>query len=319
VSAGEASLAVLITYHNERGLLRECIESLSSQRYGPDEILVYDDASTFPPAPYVPTGAFVRVVTGAENHGPAYGRNILLRESRCEYVHCHDADDLFHPDWCREVRAVIEREHPDIVLTEIASVREGFPVSDAVLGLDRLSLDGDLVRFGLEGSLLVPSTTFRRELALRIGAFRTREVLQQSEDFDFHIRLAAAAQSRAVIRRPLIVQRLRADSHSADLKSCWTSARDAIALLSKDLPDTYQSDLASASARVGSELFAIGEHADARNAYRLARRLGAPSFLHRPASYRIVARIFGQEAAEWIGVIRQKLVRLRFRRQDFAS
>lgn len=307
-------LAVLITYYNEGQLVRECVDSVLSQPGTPDEVLVYDDASTDPPDRYLGEESRVRIVRGLQNRGPGAGRNALLRETSCEYVHFQDADDLFHPDWCREVRSAIAERQPDIVLTDIMSVREGRTVSERVLGVETLGSDGDLVRFGLRGSLLVPSTTFRRALAIEVGGFRPREVLAQSEDFDFHIRLAAAAKSVAVIPRSLIIQRLRSGSHSADMEACWTSAVRAIELLSETLPPQYRVDTADAAARVGSELYAIHAAVEARCAFRLARRIASPRYLHRSRGYRVVAKLFGPGLAEWVSTSYRRLVPERWRR-----
>jgi hypothetical protein len=307
-------LAVLITYYNEGKLLHECLDSLLSQKDAPEQIVVYDDASSLRPEAYIPSGFQVRVVHSPLNKGPGYGRNVLLRETDCEYVHFHDADDLFHADWCREVRSAIARGQPDIVLTEITSVRDGSTISEHVLGLDALARDGDLVRFGLRGSLLVPSTTFRRELALEIGGFRPREILAQSEDFDFHIRLAAVARNYAVITQPLIIQRLRSGSHSADMESCWASAVRAIELLADTLPASYRRDAADAAARVGSELYAIRSRSKARAAFRLAHDLGPARFRHRPCGYRLVARLLGPVVAEWVATAYRRIMPERVRR-----
>jgi glycosyltransferase involved in cell wall biosynthesis len=293
-------LAVLVTYYNEGPLLRECLDSLLGQDGAPDEVIVYDDASIERPDAFIPAGSGVRVVRAERNEGPAAGRNRLLREATSDYVHFQDADDLFHPDWCREVRSAIARDQPDIVLTEIMSVRDGVTVSARVLGVDQLAAGGDLVRFGLRGSLLVPSTTFRRTLGLEVGGFRPRDVLAQSEDFDFHIRLAAAARRFVVIDRPLIIQRLRAGSHSADMEACWTSAVRATELLADALPARYRTDVADAAARFGSELYAIGSRQHARKAFDVARRVGPARFSHRPRHYRLVARLLGAGVAEWL-------------------
>lgn len=293
-------LAVLVTYYNEGPLLRECLESLLAQEGAPDEVIVYDDASTQRPDAFIPAGSGVRVVRADQNAGPAAGRNRLLREATSDYVHFQDADDLFHREWCREVRGAIADGQPDIVLTEIMSVRDGATVSAEVLGLRELAGGGDLVRFGLRGSLLVPSTTFRRTLGLEVGGFRPRDVLAQSEDFDFHIRLAAAARRFVVIDRPLIIQRLRSGSHSADMESCWTSAVRATELLAGTLPERYRTDVADAAARFGSELYAMGSHAHARKAFAVARRIGPARFRHRPRHYRFVARLLGAGVAEWL-------------------
>src|SRR5262245_29459086 len=104
----DVTIAVLITYHGEKGLLHECLKSLTNQGAAPDEILVYDDASGAPAQNFLPDGLAVTVLRGDENRGPAYGRNRLLGACKSAYVHFHDADDLFNPQWSVRVRRVLE-------------------------------------------------------------------------------------------------------------------------------------------------------------------------------------------------------------------
>jgi glycosyltransferase involved in cell wall biosynthesis len=293
-------ISVLITYHNERELLTECLESLFQHQH-PDEVLVYDDASAFPAKYYVPQNRPVKIYRGEINRGPGFGRNQLLNLSTSEYVHFQDADDLFQPNWYEKVKLAIASTEADIVLTEITSVKEEQVVSERVLELHRLEEIGDLVKFGLMGSILVPSTTFRKDLALKIGGYRIREILPQSEDFDFHVRLAATGATFTATTEPLIIQRLRPHSHSRDKKLCWTSALTALRLLSQDLPLRYRQDLVEAIARVGTVLFTMAAYSEAKEAFYFARQLGTPKFPNRNLTYRLVAQFFNQEIAECLG------------------
>ena len=303
-------LAVLITYFNEGPLLTECIESIARQPGAPDEILVYDDASSVPAAGFIPSGAGVTLIRGDRNQGPAHGRNTLVAATTCEFVHFQDADDLFAPTWAQEVRSALASRDVDVVLTDLMSVQDGRVVSPAVMQLgDGLRADPDLVRFGLRGALLLPSSTARRSLVMQVGGFRTREVLAQSEEFEFHLRLAGAAGDRyAVIPRSLVIQRLRTGSHSRDTRVVWDSASSAVRLLAAGLPPKYRQDLSDAAARIASRLFEIGAVPEARGAARLARELGRPRFPNRPAGYRMLASLFGQGAAEGIGRVYRRLV-----------
>lgn len=309
-SAAPPRIAVLITYFNEGPLLAECIESIARQPGAPDEILVYDDAATVPAADFIPSGADVRLVRGDRNQGPAHGRNTLVAATTCDFVHFHDADDLFAPTWAQEVRAALAAPDVDLVLTDLMSVQDGRVVSPAVMKLgDGLRADPDLVRFGLRGALLLPSSTARRALVMRVGGFRTRDVLAQSEDFEFHLRLAGAAGDRyAVIPRSLVIQRLRPGSHSSNERVVWDSASSAVRLLATELPRKYRQDLSDAAARIASRLFEIGAVPEGRRAARLARDLGRPRFPNRPAGYRMLASVFGQAAAEGIGRVYRRLL-----------
>lgn len=290
------SVSVLITYYGERELLRDCLMSLLSGSDQPDEILIHDDASPFPATEHVPSGIPARVIRSEVNRGPAAGRNILLEESLGDYVHFHDADDLFAPEWCARVRQTIADARSDAVFTEITSIHDGRPFADRVLGLSHLRKDPDLLRFCLRGSMLVPAGTFRRQLVQRIGGYDTR--LWQAEDFDFHVRLAASGVSYHVIDESLIITRLRSDSRSQRQYEVWSYAVDAIDGLVERLPSAYRPELADAAARAGSMLFRLGYLQDSRRAFGLASRLGKPHYQGFPLSYRCIAVVFGQEVAE---------------------
>lgn len=295
------TLSVLITYYNERELLAECLSSLAAQAHPPDEIIVYDDASTYPAADYLPPGLTVRVIRGETNVGPARGRNCLLAEARGDVVHFHDADDLFAPSWCAQVRGALAADHVDVVLTEIRSVAGDELRGERVLGLARLAADPDLLRFCLRGFLLVPSGTYRRDLVGALGGYR--ETLWQAEDFDFHVRLAARGVSYHVIDEPLVTIRLRPDGRSARRGEVWTSALRAVTLHAQELPAPYHQDLAEMTAHIGSQLFKHGCRRSAHEAFRLAHRLGPPRFHAQRRPYRLLARGLGPRAAEWLSLL----------------
>ncbi|MDQ6672226.1 MAG: glycosyltransferase [Chloroflexota bacterium] len=306
------SIGVLITYYGERELLRECLDSLASQTRLPHEILIYDDASDAPAQDYVPVGLAVRVLRGNENRGPAFGRNQLLRASTSAYIHFHDADDLFYPDWHARVREVLEAGDVDVVFTEIA-VHDGLGIrSTHVLALSSLAEAGnDLVRFCIRGIMLVPSGTYRRDTVLAIGGYRT--ALWQSEDFDFHVRLAASDPRFAVITDPLVTIRVRPDGRSSDRVQTLTSYVQAVAALSEELPPSYRSDLADAAARAGSTLFKLGARAEATTAFQLSAQLGPPRFSTQRPLYRALVNAVGFERTEQLAQAYRSILPARMR------
>ena len=296
------TIGILITYYNEKELLTECLDSVFSQTVAPDEVMVYDDFSEFKAEDYIPKGYKVTVIRGSENKGPGYGRNHLFKESGCEYVHFHDADDLFYPDWCQKVRHAIETTGAEVIFTEIASFK-GNKLADAnILGLEDLAGGADLTRFAISRSILIPSTTIRRDIPVKISGFRTREILPQSEDYDFHIRIAACKPTHAEILEPLIIQRVRSGSNSGkDLIKAWSSAVDAIRMLTNELDTTYRQDLAEAAAKAGSKLYSLKAHDKAKKAFELAQELGPPKFIYRSRLFYLTAKVLGPQAAEGIG------------------
>ena len=307
------SLGVLITYHDERDLLRECLESVLSQDPPPDEVLVYDDASLAPAEGYLPSGAAVRVIRGEINHGPAAGRNVLLRAAQAEYIHFHDADDLFHPAWSRRVRDTIERTAVDVVFTEVQTYVGDQLASQHTLGLASLATVGDLVSFSLRGVLLTPSGTYRRSTVLAVGGYR--EGLWQSEDFDFHVRLAASGINYAVVPEPLVIQRVRPGGRSQNGWEVWTSKVQSIEALSRELPSRYRVELADAAVRAGAQLLRLGARSEARSAFELARRLGPPAFHGQRPVYRFLGLTLGPERTERLAALYRQALPVGLRRQ----
>ncbi len=289
-------LAVLITYYNERELLCECLDSLFAGSQVPDEVLVYDDASSFPAEDYIRVGLPVRVIRGVANRGPSYGRNVLLQESATEYVHFHDTDDLFVSEWCTRVKASISESAADAVFTEVSSYREGRMVCEQLLELNRLIVDPDLIGFWIDGVMLPAVGTYRRAAVLAIGGYR--EDMWQSEDYDFGIRLAASGISFAIITRPLVKLRLRPDSRSTDRVACHVCLVAALRGLWNQIPAMYRPNCAERVACAGLDLLRMGAADQARSAFDLAYEIGKPRFSHQKRLFRMIAATAGPEAAE---------------------
>ena len=300
-----ATIGVLITYYNEAGMLTECLESLRGADF-PDEILVYDDASSLPASDYIPSGMQVRVIRGETNRGPSYGRNQLLNVAQTEYIHFHDADDPFLPEWCRTVRRTAEQKAPDAIFTEVASYRDGKLVSPLVVGFDELRRHGDLLKFALLNAILVTAGTYRTSVVRELGGYS--EALWQSEDYYFSVKLALKGIRYEIIPQALVTLRQRADSRSQKRAEVWISTLQGIEMFAGEIPQSHRSFLAQAAARTGSILFQLGAEAEARRAFELAALVDPEHMPRRGRLYRSVAQWFGPMVAERLGYYYRKFV-----------
>ncbi len=310
------SLAVLITYHDEAGLLGECLDSLAAQSVRPEQILVYDDASARPAEDYIPSGLSVQLLRGASNVGPAVGRNRLLAAARAEWVHFHDADDLFRPGWCERVRAAAG-DGVDCVLTEVETVHDDGRSHPAVLGLEELNRSGDLLRFCLRRALLTPSGTYRRARVQEAGGYNER--IWQSEDYEFHARLALVVRGWVALVEPLVRVRVRSSGRSKQQREVWRSAWQAVRELEPVVPASHQADLAAFAERVGHQLLQLGDRAAAQAAFHFAETHGLRPEDLEPAQ-RWLSRWLGLSGAHRVaaayrallpGGLRRLLARLR--------
>lgn len=123
---GTQRLAVRIPYHGESELLEECLPSQDASGAVPDEVLVFDDASETPPPSRDCYPFPVRIVRSDRNVGPALARNQLAALTACEYVHFHDADDLFVATWTERMQDALDRDRScDAIFCEAWWIRTG--------------------------------------------------------------------------------------------------------------------------------------------------------------------------------------------------
>src|SRR5262249_43673924 len=118
-----ARLAVLITYHGEQHLIGECLRSLDVDGSVPDEVLVFDDASDVPLNVTETYGFALRTARSERNIGLSAARNRLAELTSCEYIHFHDADDVFAANWARRIRETLNRpDSADAIFCEVSIV-----------------------------------------------------------------------------------------------------------------------------------------------------------------------------------------------------
>lgn len=292
------ALTIGITYHNEKELLTACLSSLLPQIKDSVEVLVYDDASSAPAKDYAPYHSCVRIIRGENNIGPARARNIILSEATGEYIHFHDSDDWFKSSWLEKVSPYFGKA--DAIFTEVTSYREGKLFLEKVMEVGTLSQEKDLLKFAIESFILVPSGTYKKALLQKIGGYR--QDLWQSEDWDFHVRLALTNPTYIVIEEPLVYISVRKESRSQNIVETAKDTLKAIRLLQDKISTTHKLYLSDKAAKMGSLLFPLDPE-EARNAFHLARVLGPSTFFWQRSSYQYIAKILGQEWAEKAGAL----------------
>jgi hypothetical protein len=258
-----------------------------------DELLIFDDASELLAEEFTMPNDRVSIMHSTDNIGPARARNRLLAASQGTHVHFHDADDLFAVNWRAEVAPSFDGD-VDVVFTDVQSFDQAGKRWQHVMRVAELQRERNLLKFALRGGLLAPAGTYRRELVKRIGAYR--EDLWQSEDYDFHVRLALANPRWRVIDLDLVLIRRHADQRSRRVQEVWAGAVDALEHSSDRFPEQAHADVAHAATRAASKLFAAGAPSDAARAFRLANRFGGVRYDR--AIMQKLARLVGASTAE---------------------
>lgn len=306
-----AEITVGITYHNEKELLTRCLSSLMAQGFSETKVVVFDDASQFPAEVYLGVFSSVRVLRSEKNVGPAVGRNRILEGTSSPYIHFHDADDWFFPNWWGKMQSGLVNR--DAVFCEVSSYSGNELVAERVVGLVDLSSEWDLVRFCLSHSMLVPCGTYLTEKLRQIGGYN--EKLWQSEDIDFHVRLASQGLRYEIIPEPLVGIQIRAESRSQNFLATRLSLLQSLKTLPGILSSHYYTDLSERLIETGSQLFKLKARKEAREAFQLAVTLADPHYDKAGRLYKSVARTFGPLSAEWLSLAYRTLLPLSLRKR----
>lgn len=121
-------VSVVIPAFNAEAYIADALASVQGPGAGRVEILVIDDASTDGTATRVRAAAAtdnrIRLLSKAENAGPATARNAGLDAARGEWIALLDADDRFHPRRLATLLELAEERGADMVSDNLLLVAE---------------------------------------------------------------------------------------------------------------------------------------------------------------------------------------------------
>lgn len=227
-------VSILIPCFNAGPFLAECLDSALAQSYCHTEILAIDDGSSDDTWEVLRKySKQVRSFRFPDNTGVSSARNFLLYESKGEYIHFQDADDLMHPDF-------LEVMLPLLLGTEFQAALCNV---DYFTGYDQDKLIGQwLVRCRLEGEGYLTymihvggqaiNSLYQRRALLEVRGFR--EEIKFAEDYDLHLRLAEVGTRFINIDRSLLKKRQKPQDIFLRLE------KETMAASGKVLSDLYK-------------------------------------------------------------------------------
>jgi glycosyltransferase involved in cell wall biosynthesis len=214
----EPLVSVVIPAYNGGMLLRAAIDSVLAQDYAaPMEIVVVDDGSTQPIAPFLADVADRVRIVPQPNAGTAAARNHGVRAARGEYVAFLDQDDLWDAH-------KLSRQVPLFRDDEIALVHAGARFVDAAGTVTSVvAADPGLDTHALLAAcrLAVQTAVVRRSVLDEIGGFD--ESLSAADDWDMWIRIVDRYRMAAV-PDVLATIRVHPGNQSRDAELMYASA-----------------------------------------------------------------------------------------------
>lgn len=189
-------LALCIPAFNAEATLPRLFASVTAQTVPFDEIWLYDDASSDGTAALAEKlGA--TVVLGQTNVGCSAGKNALLAQTGCEWVHFHDADDELLPEFSARALAQLQWGKFDVLLMDYEQVDDG---TGALMSRSDFSVSRlleDPIRFMLLETVN-NGGVYRTDMLRQTGGFDLDPAVRFNEDRAFHLRLAEAGARFAI-------------------------------------------------------------------------------------------------------------------------
>jgi len=271
------SLGILITYCDERDLLTRCLRSIKLQTVLVDEVIVFDDNSNFPAKNYIPSDfpLPVRIIHSDKRLGLACARNILLKESVSDFIHFQDSDDILKPRWSETVLRTIYQDDFDFIIANCLSLSPEKELGKINFFLLRKEMAGDDVSFCIRNPIPTEAGVYRRSKVLKIGGFD--EEILFSEDYDFHIRLVYSGVRVKFINEPLVFLFVRKEGRTLSnyLQTYLWGAQILNHHLDLLFPK-YRSDVSDTLVEFGISIARRGGWAEAKNVFKLAKKIGPP-------------------------------------------
>jgi glycosyltransferase involved in cell wall biosynthesis len=208
------TLAMLIPAYNAARYLPRLLESAVRQTQPFDEIWVYDDCSSDDTAAIAERyGA--RVVRGDLNQGCSHGKNRLTAETKCDWIHFHDADDELMPNFVERARVWISDGRFDVVLFAYEWRDDETGETIMYRRFDRQELQRDARSYTIREQINPFCGAYKRQAFLEAGGYDEDPLVLYNEDVALHIRLAFRGLSFSADEAVTVINYRRGNSMSA--------------------------------------------------------------------------------------------------------
>lgn len=192
-----ALVTIIIPTFNRAHYIQDALDSVLAQSYRPVDLVVVDDGSTDETAAVVEEwkrshqeDGFSVTYRYQENAGAPAARNHGLKASSGKWIKFLDSDDVLHPEALeRQVEASREVEEDEIVFGDLGRMNEE-GTQRRPDPVEPPTSDESTFTYLLNHVLVTPTPLHRRRLLRNVDGFR--EDIQKGQEYDLHLRLAAA-------------------------------------------------------------------------------------------------------------------------------
>lgn len=282
---------MLIPSYNVEGYIAELINNAKRQTVPFEEIIVYDDDSKDETVSRA-QNLGVPVIEGETNQGAAFARNRLLEKASSDFVHFHDADDVFvHPRFVEKLLPFADKNTAAFCWWKATNYD-----SDVVDEYTYPNEVEDWTRFFISQHVHLNAAVYPRKFVLEAGGFD--ESLRQQQDILFHIQLANAGL-QYLCRDEFLARHDRSPDSTINKVTQATRDRWALEVCKRcgDLPERYHEAVAKKALYHTRRLVEMGDWKAARSGITVAREFGVTKIENRGRLVHLLSQVFGMETA----------------------
>ena len=237
-------LSIVVAVYNAERYLNESLHSVFNQPFEDFELILVDDCSTDSSPSILAEYAKhdkVTLLKNKYNEGYGYSRNRAFLQAQGEYVAIHDADDVTLPHrFQKEVDLLDQRDDITVVGGHAIRISDtGQPIGNMVYPPESTENAFRVIRQFKLNPIIDPSSMFRRQPILDLGAYRMEPELRTVCDFDLWCRLLVKGHYLYNFQEPLIKYRINPQGVTRVRKQEQVQATDFVwaAFQRRSFPD----------------------------------------------------------------------------------
>lgn len=305
------TLALAIPAYNAAWCLPRLLESAKQQLIPFDEILVYNDCSTDHTLE-VANAYGVRIINGTVNKGCSVGKNELLAQTTCNWIHFHDADDELYRNFTTLVHQWMDKKDcPDVVLFDYEYRDNDTKVLLSVSDFDSNALQKDPIAYAILNQINPFCGLYRVDRLRAVGGYDTQTEILYNEDVAFHCKLAIAGLSFDAEKEISIINyRVGTSMSSTNVLKCAQAHFHVMQLNASKVGQAYKNEIAYKLWRNAAILASQSDWQTARKAVALAVALNGRLPEKEAPLFKVLACIWPYGGL----VLREYLIRILNRR-----
>ncbi|MDQ0967613.1 glycosyltransferase involved in cell wall biosynthesis [Flavobacterium sp. W4I14] len=187
-----SKIALAIPAYNAAWCLPRLLESARKQLIPFEETLVYDDFSSDNTAEIAESYGAI-VIRGKINKGCSVGKNILLAQTTCDWIHFHDADDELYPNFNGLAKKWVDKlDCPDVILFDYEYRENNNGEFLSKSDFSREQLRNNPIPYAILNQINPFCGLYNVAKLRAIGGYDTQPEILFNEDVAFHCKLAIA-------------------------------------------------------------------------------------------------------------------------------